>query len=282
MAGRLWARHGSNTLPADTLDRLVAAYGPGRDVTALLRALFLDPAFRSDRSSLVAARSSTSWASPRPRPHRPARGPARPGAAGHAGGARAGAVRTAERGRLARRRGLAVHRGDAGAADLRRGRGRRTADLSPVRQAADRPGAAAPLLGVDGWTPAHAGRADGRRRRPGPAGHAGPGQPRIRRALRRHRMDTLTRRRFLVASGVTGAAALAAGAGTLGWREIAARTGTDPLAAGRERARPGHALRRQRRSRHRRPVRGPGLPRRPPRPRVRGRTRSWRWTTGSG
>ena len=42
-------------------------------------------------------------------------------------------------------------------------------------------------------------------------------------------MDTLTRRRFLVASGVTGAAALAAGAGTIGWRELAARAGSDPL-----------------------------------------------------
>lgn len=42
-------------------------------------------------------------------------------------------------------------------------------------------------------------------------------------------MDTLTRRRFLVASGVTGATALAAGASTLGWREIAGRAATDPL-----------------------------------------------------
>ena len=42
-------------------------------------------------------------------------------------------------------------------------------------------------------------------------------------------MDTLTRRRFLVASGMTGAVALAAGAGTVGWRELAARAGTDPL-----------------------------------------------------
>jgi uncharacterized protein (DUF1501 family) len=42
-------------------------------------------------------------------------------------------------------------------------------------------------------------------------------------------MDTLTRRRFLLASGVTGAAALAAGAGTIGWREIAGRAATDPL-----------------------------------------------------
>jgi uncharacterized protein (DUF1501 family) len=42
-------------------------------------------------------------------------------------------------------------------------------------------------------------------------------------------VDTLTRRRFLIASGVTGAAALAAGAGTVGWREIAGRAEADPL-----------------------------------------------------
>src|SRR4051794_4434413 len=42
-------------------------------------------------------------------------------------------------------------------------------------------------------------------------------------------MDTLTRRRFLAASGVTGAVALAAGAATVGWRELAARAGSDPL-----------------------------------------------------
>jgi uncharacterized protein (DUF1501 family) len=42
-------------------------------------------------------------------------------------------------------------------------------------------------------------------------------------------MDTLTRRKFLIASGVTGAAALAAGAGTVGWREIAGRADADPL-----------------------------------------------------
>jgi uncharacterized protein (DUF1501 family) len=44
-------------------------------------------------------------------------------------------------------------------------------------------------------------------------------------------VDTLTRRRFLLASGVTGAAALAAGAGTVGWREIAGRAEADPLPA---------------------------------------------------
>jgi uncharacterized protein (DUF1501 family) len=43
-------------------------------------------------------------------------------------------------------------------------------------------------------------------------------------------VDTVTRRKFLLASGVTGAAALAAGAGTIGWHEIAGRAAADPLA----------------------------------------------------
>jgi uncharacterized protein (DUF1501 family) len=44
-------------------------------------------------------------------------------------------------------------------------------------------------------------------------------------------VDTLTRRKFLIASGVTGGVALAAGAGTIGWREIADRAGTRPAEA---------------------------------------------------
>jgi uncharacterized protein (DUF1501 family) len=44
-------------------------------------------------------------------------------------------------------------------------------------------------------------------------------------------MDTLTRRKFLIASGVTGGVALAAGASTIGWRELAAQSGTRPSAA---------------------------------------------------
>jgi uncharacterized protein (DUF1501 family) len=45
-------------------------------------------------------------------------------------------------------------------------------------------------------------------------------------------MDTLTRRRFLIASGVTGAAALAAGAGTITWDHLHRAAATDPLPAG--------------------------------------------------
>ncbi|HEY3870316.1 MAG TPA: DUF1501 domain-containing protein [Actinocrinis sp.] len=45
-------------------------------------------------------------------------------------------------------------------------------------------------------------------------------------------MDTLTRRRFLIASGVTGAAALAAGAGAITWEQLHKAAATDPLPAG--------------------------------------------------
>lgn len=45
-------------------------------------------------------------------------------------------------------------------------------------------------------------------------------------------MDTLTRRKFLLASGVTGAAALAGGATVLGLRELHAAGATDPLPPG--------------------------------------------------
>jgi uncharacterized protein (DUF1501 family) len=44
-------------------------------------------------------------------------------------------------------------------------------------------------------------------------------------------MDNLTRRKFLIASGVTGGVALAAGAGAIGWRDIAGRAGTRPTDA---------------------------------------------------
>jgi uncharacterized protein (DUF1800 family) len=46
IASRMWFRLGSSDpVPADTLSRLIAAYGPGRDLTALARALFSDAAF---------------------------------------------------------------------------------------------------------------------------------------------------------------------------------------------------------------------------------------------
>jgi uncharacterized protein (DUF1800 family) len=61
IASRLWFRYASGEpVPAATLGRLVAAYTPARDVTALLRALYTDPAFAGTRGQLV--RQPVEWA----------------------------------------------------------------------------------------------------------------------------------------------------------------------------------------------------------------------------
>ena len=54
LAGRLWFRFASGApMPAETRERLVAAYGSRRNVTALLRAMFTDPAFAGTAGQLV-------------------------------------------------------------------------------------------------------------------------------------------------------------------------------------------------------------------------------------
>lgn len=54
LATRLWTRYGSDTAPDPALvDRLAAAYGPTRDLKALLSALFTDPAFTAAEGSLL-------------------------------------------------------------------------------------------------------------------------------------------------------------------------------------------------------------------------------------
>jgi uncharacterized protein (DUF1800 family) len=54
LAGRLWHRFASDQpIPEATSARLVAAYGPGRDVNAMLQAMFTDDAFASTRGHLV-------------------------------------------------------------------------------------------------------------------------------------------------------------------------------------------------------------------------------------
>jgi uncharacterized protein (DUF1800 family) len=54
LANRLWFRFASgDPMPAATLDRLTAAYRPGRDVSALVRAMFTDEAFPATRAQLV-------------------------------------------------------------------------------------------------------------------------------------------------------------------------------------------------------------------------------------
>ncbi|MET0135860.1 MAG: DUF1800 domain-containing protein [Kibdelosporangium sp.] len=54
VARRLWLRMVGTTPPADdVLARLVAAYGPGRDIRSLLRAIATEPAFRAEPSTIV-------------------------------------------------------------------------------------------------------------------------------------------------------------------------------------------------------------------------------------
>jgi uncharacterized protein (DUF1800 family) len=61
LASRLWFRFASEQpVPVDTLTRLVAAYQPGRDVTALVRAMFTDPAFAATGGQLV--KQPVEWA----------------------------------------------------------------------------------------------------------------------------------------------------------------------------------------------------------------------------
>ncbi|MGC9668682.1 DUF1800 domain-containing protein [Planosporangium sp. 12N6] len=61
LAARLWARYASgDPLPDDARDRLVAAYGPGHSVSALLRALLTDPRFAATPGQLV--KQPVEWA----------------------------------------------------------------------------------------------------------------------------------------------------------------------------------------------------------------------------
>jgi uncharacterized protein (DUF1800 family) len=54
LAGRLWYRFGSGAPPASsTVGRLAGAYRPGRDLSALLRAMFTDPEFARTTGQLV-------------------------------------------------------------------------------------------------------------------------------------------------------------------------------------------------------------------------------------
>ncbi len=54
LASRIWTRFVSDAAPdRPTVDRLVAAYGPGHDITAMIRAAVGSPAFRDQSAALV-------------------------------------------------------------------------------------------------------------------------------------------------------------------------------------------------------------------------------------
>jgi uncharacterized protein (DUF1800 family) len=61
VARRLWARTVGSALPSDeVVDRLVAAYGPKRDVRAVLEAMAAEPGFRDEANTLV--KQPVEWA----------------------------------------------------------------------------------------------------------------------------------------------------------------------------------------------------------------------------
>ena len=245
---RLWFRLVSATPPdAAALERLVAAYGSGRDVRALLIAMTREAAFRDEASSLV--KQPVEWAVGLMRALgvRPSALEARaPEEAGRdAAWARPAAVPPAQRRRLAGRRRVADHRrgpvpGGGRAAARGRGgaaeRGDRRQRPQPTR---GHPAAARrrPVL-----RPHRRGHRRGRR----PAA-AGRGGRRLFARVRRLRLRSsdhepadpadhgqpVTRRRFLAFTGVAGAGALAAGATQVNWADLvaaAARTPLDPAA----------------------------------------------------
>ena len=56
LATRWWHQlASSDTIPDDTLNRVVAAYGSGRNITALLKAVLVDPAFATASGTIVAS-----------------------------------------------------------------------------------------------------------------------------------------------------------------------------------------------------------------------------------
>lgn len=62
VTGRFWARFGMpGPVPPDVSGRLLAAYGPNRDITALLRALFLDPVFRGPQARYALVKQPTEY-----------------------------------------------------------------------------------------------------------------------------------------------------------------------------------------------------------------------------
>jgi uncharacterized protein (DUF1800 family) len=62
ITARVWNRFAApGAIPADVQARLIAAYGSGRDVTALLRALFLDPVFRGSQCRYALVKQPTEY-----------------------------------------------------------------------------------------------------------------------------------------------------------------------------------------------------------------------------
>lgn len=157
VAGRLWFRLVSSTPPdADAMARLVAAYGPGRDVRTLVRAMVTEPAFRDRSSALV--KQPVEWLvglmrAVRARPARLPDEAARQVLAGLRGMGQVPFEPPSVGGWASGGGWLTT---SSGLARLRLARTVATlGELGPVTATspANRPAAAAELLGTDGWSP---------------------------------------------------------------------------------------------------------------------------------
>lgn len=156
VAGRLWFRLVSATPPAsDVIDRLVAAYGPNRDVHALLVALAAEPGFVDSANSLV--KQPVEWLVGLLRAVglRPGQLPPNLGRALLAGLRGLGQVPFEPPNVGGWPADVAWLTTSAALARLRLAQGiAAKADVSMITNASTsaRPGAAAALLGVEGWT----------------------------------------------------------------------------------------------------------------------------------
>ena len=139
LATRVWTRFVSDTPPDPaTLGTLVRAYGADHDITALVRAAARAPAFRDPGSVLV--REPVLWLTAGvARAERARDEGARRTARGGADRPGAGAVRAAERGRVARGHPLAHHRVGVGAAQPGPSGGERRRHLPGHRRPAELP-----------------------------------------------------------------------------------------------------------------------------------------------
>ncbi|WP_279580372.1 DUF1800 family protein [Fodinicola feengrottensis] len=185
LATRMWGWLVAPTPPsASSLARITSAYGPKRDLTAMFRAIFSDPAFLDADSVIEKQPIDYAVGMFRDLKLRPStvgqEAPVRP--ASGAGRAGTGAVRSAECRRLADRWRLADHVGRAGSDQARRvaGQGRRSQGaVGAKRQPAARVrGRDARRRCLDRSYP---GRAFQRCQRSGRASHAGAGRARIHR-----------------------------------------------------------------------------------------------------
>ncbi len=229
VVARLWSHLAYPVGPTDpVVGQLTPGYGRDLDITNLLRAIFLHPAFRSAAARSGLVKQPIEYAVGVARAFGLARHAGRSARAGtaiashHPAAPRPGALQSAERRRLAPERVLADHpqRGHPPAVRRPGGCHRRPRQrLGGSRRPA--PGGIGPPAVDRRVEPDDPGRPRPRGRRSAGPGRPRPVRPRVRRQLsqplsrlrsRDRSMRHLSRRQFLAGSGVVAGSAMAAAA----------------------------------------------------------------------